>query len=72
MGFLSDRWLSTTDCARAIGVSNWWIRDRIESGALPALVVHAGRRRVYRIRSSDWARFVATQTGSATDPPFGG
>ena len=69
---LSDRWLSTNDCARSLGVSDWWVRDRIESGLLPATAIRTGRRKLYRIRASDWARFVATHSGPATDPRFGG
>jgi len=63
-------WLSTEDAAHAIGVSSWWIRQRIESGDLPANVIASGRRRIYRIAAVDWARFVARYVGSATDPRF--
>lgn len=66
----SDRWLSTSDAARDIGVSDWWIRERIESGLLPANVVSTGARRIFRIAASDWATFRARFVGSATDPRF--
>jgi hypothetical protein len=64
------RWLSTLDCARSIGVSDWWIRERIEAGLLPALAIQTGRRKIYRVRESDWAVFRARYTGDPRDPRF--
>lgn len=64
------RWLSTTACARSIGVSDWWVREQIEAGRLRATVIKVGRRRVYRIRESDWLAFCAEYTGDARDPRF--
>lgn len=62
---LPEMWLSTSDAARTIGVSDWFVRERIESGEIPALAITSGRRKIYRIRASDWARFVAAYTGPA-------
>ena len=64
------RFLSTEDAARSIGVSSWWVRERIETGQLPAQVVKASRRKVYKIRADDWAAFCARHTGDARDPRF--
>ncbi len=61
------RFLSTEEAARSLGVSSWWVRERIEMGLLPALVIK-GRRRIYRIRADDWAVFCARHTGQAHDP----
>ena len=67
---ISNRWLSTSDAAREIGVSSWWVRERIEAGLLPANVVSTGARRLYRIAAADWERFKARYVGLATDPRF--
>jgi hypothetical protein len=64
------RWLSTLDCARSIGVSDWWVRERIETGLLPALAIQTGRRKIYRVLASDWAVFRARYTGDPRDPRF--
>ena len=64
------RWLSTADASRDIGVSQWWVRQRIESGLLPANLISTGQRRVYRIADRDWAQFRAKYVGPATDPRF--
>lgn len=66
----SNRWLSTSDAAREIGVSDWWIRERIDAGLLPANVLSTGARRIYRIAAADWANFCARYVGPATDPRF--
>lgn len=63
------RWLSTADAARDIGVSTWWVRERIEAGLLPAIVISGGRR-IYRIAAPDWVQFRRTHVGPATDPRF--
>ncbi|HLX33821.1 MAG TPA: hypothetical protein VKR30_01115 [Candidatus Limnocylindrales bacterium] len=68
----SNRWLSTVEAAHEIGVSDWWIRDRIDQGLLPANVISTGSRRVYRIAREDWERFRARYVGLATDPRFEG
>jgi hypothetical protein len=62
-------WLSTSDAAREIGVSTWWVRERIEAGLLPATVVTGGRR-LYRIWRPDWEQFRTQYVGAATDPRF--
>jgi hypothetical protein len=68
----AEHWLSTAECARSIGVSDWWIRERIEAGILPATAIRTGHRKVFKVRASDWVLFVARYTGPATDPRFGG
>jgi hypothetical protein len=67
---VAHRWLSTTTAADEIGVSSWWVRERIEAGLLPAGVISTGIRRIYRISSRDWESFCARFVGSATDPRF--
>jgi hypothetical protein len=66
----STRWLSTSDAAREIGVSAWWVRERIDQGLLPANVVSTGSRRIYRIAREDWERLKAVAVGRAGDPRF--
>jgi hypothetical protein len=53
-GFKADgpvRWLSTDAAAEAIGMSRWFVRDRIEAGDLPARAWRSGDRIIYRVRS---------------------
>jgi excisionase family DNA binding protein len=68
----SPRYLTVPECARALRVSEWWIRERISDGSLRALAVTGAgrRRRILRIRPEDWAAFRARFTGNATDPHF--
>src|SRR5665811_1223365 len=47
----ADRWLSTAECARSIGVSDWWIRERITAGILPATAIRTGHRKVLKVRA---------------------
>src|SRR5450759_2423921 len=47
----ADRWLSTAECARSIGVSYWWIRERINAGILPATAIRTGHRKVLKVRA---------------------
>ena len=65
------RWLTTAEAAASIGVSTWWIRQRIEDGLLPATAISTGRHKLYRIRDDDWDDFRARFTGDARDPRFG-
>lgn len=65
------RWITTAEAAAKIGVSQWWIRQRIDDGLLPATAISTGRHKVYRIRDDDWADFRARYTGDARDPRFG-
>lgn len=65
------RWITTAEAAAEIGVSQWWIRQRIDDGLLPATAISTGRHKVYRIRDDDWADFRARYTGDARDPRFG-
>lgn len=67
---IGGKWLSTEDAARSIGVSSWWVRERIEGGLLPATVIRSGRRKIYRIQAEDWARCRDRYTGPARDPRF--
>ena len=64
------RWLSTLDCARSLGVSDWWVREQIDLGRLKATAIQVGRRKVYKILESDWTEFCARYTGDALDPRF--
>ena len=68
--FPPARWLTTAEAASSIGVSQWWIRQRIDDGLLPATAISTGRHKVYRIRDDDWADFRARYTGDARDPRF--
>jgi hypothetical protein len=68
--FPPTRWLTTAEAASSIGVSQWWVRQRIEDGLLPATVISTGKHKVYRIRDNDWADFCARFTGDARDPRF--
>lgn len=52
------RWLSTAEAAEVVGTSDWWIRRRIESGAIKARTLTASRRRTYRIWGPDLAHFI--------------
>jgi excisionase family DNA binding protein len=64
------RWITTAEAAAQIGVSQWWIRQRIEDALLPATAITTGRHKIYRIRDDDWAEFRARFTGDALDPRF--
>lgn len=70
MGILGSdftQWLTVDACARSIGVSAWWIRERIASGHLPATAISTGKRKILRIHPDDWRRFRARYTGPATN-----
>ncbi len=64
------RWLTTADAAASLGVSQWWVRQRIDDGLVPAMAISTGRHKVYRIRDEDWANFCSSYTGDALDPRF--
>lgn len=69
----APRYLTVPECAGALRVSEWFIRERIADGSLRALVVMGpgpGRRRILRIRPEDWATYQARFTGNATDRRF--
>jgi excisionase family DNA binding protein len=68
--FPPARWLTTAEAAASIGMSQSWVRLRIEDGLLPAVAVSMGRHKVYRIRDDDWADFRARISGDALDPRF--
>lgn len=68
--FPPARWFTTAEAAASIGVSQWWVRQRIEDGLLPATAISTGKHKVYRIRDDDWADFRARFTGDARDPRF--
>jgi excisionase family DNA binding protein len=64
--------LSTDEAARSAGMSVDWVRKQIQAGRLPARAWRVGRRRIYRIATDDWERFVADFSGDALDERFDG
>jgi len=63
----ADRWLSTAECARSIGVSDWWIRERSTPGSsLPPLSEPATER---SSRCERWARRASGGRRTATAGP---
>ena len=59
------------EVARMLRVSEWYVRERIADGSLPATVLRFGNgRRIFRIRTRDFEAFRARFTGSATDRRF--
>ena len=62
--------MTTAEAAASIGVSTWWIRQRIEGGLLRATAISTGGHKLYRIRADDWAAFRARYTADARDPRF--
>lgn len=61
-----DGWLTTAECAHELGVSSWFIRERIEDGTLPAVVITGGRVR-YRIWRADLERYRQAHVRPATE-----
>ncbi len=60
-------WLSTEEAARRVGMTGEWVRRQILAGRLSATAFETGRRRTYRIRSDDWARFLARYSTRTDD-----
>lgn len=60
-------WLSTEQAGALAGMTGEWVRLQIVQRRLRA-TAFAGKRRTYRIRSDDWADFLA-QYSSRTDDP---
>lgn len=48
-----ERWLSTEDIARELGMSPDWVRRQIAAGRLQATIWTVGRRTTIRARRSD-------------------
>jgi excisionase family DNA binding protein len=61
-------WLSTEEAASRVGMTGEWVRRQIVVGRLRATAFETGRRRTYRIRSDDWARFLARYSSRTDDP----
>lgn len=55
----SDDWLSTLDVARALGMSDEWVRVQIHAARLSARRYNAGGRPTWRIRRADLEAFLA-------------
>jgi excisionase family DNA binding protein len=51
-----DIWLTTQECAHELGVSPWYVRERIEDGSLPAIAIE-GRRTRYRVHRTDLEKY---------------
>lgn len=64
----STAWLSTEQAGAKVGMTGEWVRRQIVAGRLRATAFDTGRRRTYRIRSDDWAAFLAHYTGRTDDP----
>jgi excisionase family DNA binding protein len=54
----NDRWLTTTEIATALHVSRQTVSRWIREGRLKAVAIEVGTRPIYRIRESDFRRFV--------------
>lgn len=52
-------WMSTEQAGAEVGMTGEWVRRQIVAGRLRATAFETGRRRTYRIRSDDWATFLA-------------
>jgi excisionase family DNA binding protein len=63
-------WLTTEEAASRVGMTAEWVRQQIVARRLPATVWEVGNRRTYRIRSDDWARFVARFSQRTDDPKW--
>lgn len=48
-----ERWLSTEEFAREIGMSPDWVRRQVAAGRLAARVWQVGKRSTIRIRRTD-------------------
>ena len=53
-----ERWLSTEDVAREVGMGPDWVRRQIAEGRLTARVWRVGERSTIRIRRRDLDAFV--------------
>jgi len=51
-------WMSTDQAAAEVGMTAEWVRRQIAAGRLDAVAYATGRRRTFRIRRSDWTRFL--------------
>jgi len=66
---MSERptFLSTEQAGAKVGMTGEWVRRQIVAGRLRATAFDTGRRRTYRIRSDDWAAFLAHYTDRTDD-----
>jgi len=55
-GPMGPDWLTTAECADELGMSRWYVRERIEDGDLPAIAMQGGRTR-YRVHRADLDRY---------------
>jgi hypothetical protein len=62
-------WLSTEQAGALVGMTGEWVRLQIVQRRLRA-TAFAGKRRTYRIRSDDWAEFLAQNTSQTDDPDW--
>lgn len=53
-----ERWLSTEEFAREVGMSPDWVRRQVTGGRLSARVWEVGKRSTIRIRRSDADDFI--------------
>ena len=54
---MTREWISTTQAAAEIGMSDEWVRQQIKAGRLRATVVDGDARRLYRISRVDWQEY---------------
>lgn len=55
------RLLTCKEVAQELAVSHWTIKRLIHDGALPAVVIRAGKRTTYRVRAELLAKWVANR-----------
>jgi hypothetical protein len=60
--------LSCETAGASVGMTGEWCRRQIKAGRLRATAFETGRRRTYRIRSDDWAAFLARYSARTDDP----
>jgi excisionase family DNA binding protein len=65
----SAPWLTVSEVARELGVSEWWVRERIARGEIPA-VPHTRIKRIPRSFLVDLERSV--RQSASLDPAAGG
>jgi excisionase family DNA binding protein len=65
-----ERWLSTEEFARQVGMSPDWVRRQIEAGRLPARIWDVGQRRTIRIRQSDADAFIRRFSRERRGQPY--
>lgn len=63
-------WAGSQEWGHSIGMSAEWVRQQIQAGRLKATAFSTGKRRTYRIRSDDWADFLAKYAQRTDDPDW--